>query len=76
MVTNAEPAQTLIASQGRRAVASMETILWFDDSRCIDVGRVGGKNASLANMTCSLAGAGDTRASRTSRQRPGPIARS
>jgi len=58
MVTNAEPAQTLIASQGRRAVASMETILWFDDSRCIDVGRVGGKNASLANMTCSLARAG------------------
>jgi pyruvate,water dikinase len=58
MMTNAEPARALIASQRRGTAASMATILWFDDPRCIDVGQVGGKNASLANMTCSLARAG------------------
>ena len=57
MVTNAEPVRALIASQGPQA-ASRETILWFDDPRCIDVDQVGGKNASLANMTCSLARSG------------------
>src|SRR5208282_6003126 len=31
-----------------------EPILWFDDPKSIDVGRVGGKNASLAEMTRSL----------------------
>ena len=38
--------------------ASMDTVLWFDDPRCIDVDQVGGKNASLANMTCTLSSAG------------------
>jgi len=36
----------------------MDTVLWFDDPRCIDVDQVGGKNASLANMTCTLSRAG------------------
>ncbi|HTV95555.1 MAG TPA: phosphoenolpyruvate synthase [Steroidobacteraceae bacterium] len=45
-------------AQGRASAASDEIVLWLDDPRCIDVSRVGGKNASLANMTCSLAGAG------------------
>jgi pyruvate, water dikinase len=38
----------------RRSTASIDTILWFDDPKSIDVARVGGKNASLAQMTCSL----------------------
>ena len=40
------------------ATYASEPVLWFDDSRCIDVSQVGGKNASLANMTCTLLSAG------------------
>jgi pyruvate,water dikinase len=35
----------------------LESILWFDDPKSSDVGRVGGKNSGLAEMT-QLAGAG------------------
>lgn len=47
----------LIIEPGSRA-APVETVPWFADPRCIDVDHVGGKNASLANMTCTLPGAG------------------
>lgn len=40
------------------ATYASEPVLWFDDPRCIDVSQVGGKNASLANMTCTLLSAG------------------
>lgn len=45
-------------SSDMRPTSSCGSVLWFDDPHCIDVGQVGGKNASLANMTCSLAGDG------------------
>ena len=35
-----------------------ELILWFESERATDVGRVGGKNASLAEMTRALVPAG------------------
>ncbi len=38
--------------------APIESIVWFDDPKCTEVGRVGGKNAGLAEVTRSLSSAG------------------
>jgi len=35
-----------------------QSILWFEEAECTDVNRVGGKNAGLAEVTRTLAGAG------------------
>lgn len=35
-----------------------QSILWFEQAECTDVNRVGGKNAGLAEVTRTLAGAG------------------
>ncbi len=40
------------------ASAPIESIVWFDDPQCTEVARVGGKNAGLAEVTRTLAGAG------------------
>src|ERR1700690_2798281 len=40
------------------ASAPIESIVWFDDPECTEVSRVGGKNAGLAEVTRTLAGAG------------------
>jgi len=40
------------------ASASIESIVRFDDPECTEVGRVGGKNAGLAEVTRTLASAG------------------
>jgi pyruvate,water dikinase len=43
---------------GASTPARGESILWFDQAECTDVNRVGGKNAGLAEVTRTLAGAG------------------
>ena len=40
------------------ATAASESIVWFDQPEPADVAHVGGKNASLAEVTRTLAGAG------------------
>ncbi len=57
MSTSANSLQGYLSGQ-RPTISPSEAVLWFDDPRCIDVSQVGGKNASLANMTCALARAG------------------
>jgi len=48
--SSARPAQ----AQGE----AIDAITWFDERACLDIARVGGKNASLARLTTSLAAAG------------------
>jgi hypothetical protein len=55
-MSNTASVRTLSANE-RFDPSSIATVPWFDHLRRIDVGQLGGKNASLG-MTCSLAHAG------------------